>query len=83
MEFKIAVIGDHVFGDRSLLSDSPNVEIGEGEEDEELESTHKEGFYDWELMEVLRGKGTRDLKQSIQIESRKKSFKLSNSRELA
>lgn len=53
MEFKIAVIGQQIFGDKSLISDQAEYSSQIFGDDERGDI---KGYYDQELEEVLRGK---------------------------
>ena len=56
MEFKIAVIGDHMYGDRSILTEGVQDEMQDVMSNTPSTVPSK-GYYDEELYNILKGKG--------------------------
>ena len=56
MEFKIAVIGDHMYGDRTVLTDGIPDEVQDVMSNTPS-NTPSKGYYDEELNSLIKGKG--------------------------
>lgn len=55
MEFKIAVIGDHMFGDRSIIADQFDMSTVGDTSVTPLTASNKKGYYDEELYRLTKG----------------------------